>query len=315
MMAPDISIIVCTWNRAAMLNEALGHFLQLNVPSQIRWELLVVDNNSNDDTASVVRKLSGDLPVRYVVEPKQGLSRARNRGVAEARGGLLLFTDDDVIVDPGWLTAMYDASRRHPRGGVFGGPVTPRFEHPPDADIAAAYPVVVTGLCGVDYGPTERPLDPCDYVVGANFCVRREALEGVAFDVRLGCQGSVPAGGEEVKLQDTIRDRGWDVIWVPAMRVQHYVAAQRLTLSYLRKFVYHRSRSSVRVAPLPGKPTMFGVPRWLLVHYAATAYRLLRSAALPTRAARLMALHDFDRARGLLRGSFETSRIEFKDPE
>ena len=237
------------------------------------------------------------------------MSRARNRGLAEARGGLLLFTDDDVLVDRGWLAAMYEASQRHPTGGVFGGPVTPRFEHPPDADIAAAYPAVLNGLCGVDLGEIERALDRTDYVVGANFGLRRKAIEGLAFDVELGTQGAAPAGGEEVQLQDTIRGRGWDVMWVPAMRVQHHVGAQRLTLSYLRQFVYHRSRSSVRVAPLPGTPTILGVPRWLFAHYLRTAYRLLRARTLSTRAARLVALHDFDRARGLLRGSFDQFRL------
>lgn len=293
-----------------MLRGLLGHFLQLQAPSSIRWELLVVDNNSNDDTSIVAREFTERLPLRYIVESQQGLSRARNRGIAEARGQLLLFTDDDVMVEPGWLAAMYEASQRHPRAGVLGGPVTPRFESPPDADIAAAYPVVAAGLCGVDYGVAERRLDFSEYVVGANFAVRREAVDGLLFDVALGSQGAVPAGGEEVKLQNTIRRRGWDVVWVPGMRVQHHVASQRLTVSYLRGFVYHRSRSSVRVSPLPGGPTIMGVPRWLLVHYVRMAYRLWRSRWLPTRAARLKALHDFDRARGLLRGSFDEFRLE-----
>jgi glucosyl-dolichyl phosphate glucuronosyltransferase len=312
MMSLDVSVIVCTWNRASMLEEALGRLLQLQPPSHIHWELVVIDNNSDDHTRAVAQALIGRLPLRYIFESQQGLSRARNRGVAEARGRLLLFMDDDVIVDPGWLAAMYESSCRHPRGGVFGGPVTPRFEHAPDADIAAAYPAVVNGLCGVDYGHTERTLDPSEYVVGANFAVRKEAIEELAFDVELGSHGADPAGGEEVKLQDAIRGRGWDVVWVPGMRVQHYVASARLTVSYLRQFVYHRSRSSVRVSPLPGHPTILGVPRWLLMHYARTAYRLLRSRALPTRAARLAALHEYDRARGLLRGTFDQSRLDPK---
>ena len=112
MPTPQISVIICTYNRAVLLDRALMAFRdQKNPPST---EIIVVDNNSNDDTAERVRRCTEVLrpvvPVIYVFEPKQGLSRARNAGIAAARGDILAFLDDDAIPSPNWLAAIASSS-------------------------------------------------------------------------------------------------------------------------------------------------------------------------------------------------------------
>src|SRR6266850_5965612 len=123
-----VTVGICTWNRAALLREALGSLTRLAVPPRLEWEVLVVDNGSTDDTPSVVAELGVAIPIRCVFERAPGLSNARNRCVREARGAYILWTDDDVIVDPGWLRAYVRAFQEHPASAVFGGPVRARFE-------------------------------------------------------------------------------------------------------------------------------------------------------------------------------------------
>src|SRR5579863_10079992 len=100
----DISVILCTYNRCDDLTQALAGLAASRMPQSVDWEVLVVDNNSKDRTRSVVEEFSSVYPrFRYLFEGQQGLSNARNAGIAAARGRVLAFTDDDVIIDPGWL--------------------------------------------------------------------------------------------------------------------------------------------------------------------------------------------------------------------
>src|SRR5204862_6920845 len=119
-MPVSVSVVICTWNRAGLLDQTLARMRELHVPAGLAWELLVVNNNCTDDTDAVVARHAPHLPLRVVHEPKQGHSNARNRGVAEARGELVLWTDDDVQVDPGWLAALADGAARHPGAAGFG---------------------------------------------------------------------------------------------------------------------------------------------------------------------------------------------------
>src|SRR4051812_4125101 len=124
---PHISVIVCTRSRSASLERMLSSMANLKDP-RIDWELIIVDSGSTDDTRDVIKSRADALPIRVVSEPQPGLSNARNRGVAHARGDYVCWTDDDVLVDPGWLCAWRDAFEATPDGVYFGGRVVPVFE-------------------------------------------------------------------------------------------------------------------------------------------------------------------------------------------
>src|SRR4051812_1329005 len=98
-----VTVAICTWNRAALLDRTLARLRDLRIPPGLSWELLVVDNNCTDETSAVLARHAKHLPLRALHEPKQGHSHARNRAVAEARGDLLLWTDDDVLAHADWL--------------------------------------------------------------------------------------------------------------------------------------------------------------------------------------------------------------------
>src|SRR5690242_5620823 len=101
----NISVILCTFNRYSHLDIALNSIAASDVPENVEWEILVVDNNSTDRTREVVYNLMNRFPerIRYFFEPHPGKSYALNTGIRQAAGEILVFTDDDVIVEPAWL--------------------------------------------------------------------------------------------------------------------------------------------------------------------------------------------------------------------
>jgi glycosyltransferase involved in cell wall biosynthesis len=103
-----ISVIVCTHNRARRLEQTLKSLQEMAVPVGLPWELIIVDNNSSDNTKEIIDDFinKSDLNVRYVIERHQGLSHARNMGIQEASGNIIAFTDDDCIVDRHWITSI-----------------------------------------------------------------------------------------------------------------------------------------------------------------------------------------------------------------
>ena len=121
-----ISIVIPTHNRAETLRNAMDSVLRLQ--GEAEFEFVIVDNNSSDSTEDVVRAAAADLPVRYVKEGRQGLSHARNRALVEYRGQVLLFTDDDVVLDPHWLRAYADAFDTHAHAAYFGGRILPLWD-------------------------------------------------------------------------------------------------------------------------------------------------------------------------------------------
>jgi len=109
-----ISVAICTYNRADLLDQTLTRMHQLVTPEGVDWELLIVDNNCSDHTAEVVAKHLPALPIHALSETTQGLSHARNRAIDEASGELLIWTDDDVLIAPDWLSAYAAATSAYP---------------------------------------------------------------------------------------------------------------------------------------------------------------------------------------------------------
>lgn len=292
-MPESVTVAICTWNRAALLHDTLTRLAALRVPPGLDWEVLVINNNSTDDTETVLARHlgAGVLPLRYEFEPKQGHVHARNRALDESRSDLIIWTDDDVDPDPGWLATACATFERHPRASAVGGHIDPWFPTEPDADLAAVFPPLRTGYCGVDHGPVERELGPNEWIYGANMAFRRAAVVGLRFDTRTGRSGVSLNSGDDIAYLEAVRARGGTVIWSPQMRLRHYVEPSRMTLAYLRRFYHDTARATVLAASEPPVPMLFGLPRWLVRQYAAAT---LKSWAgwLAGRRSRLAALRE-----------------------
>src|SRR5262245_35667158 len=198
------SLCICTFNRAESLERTLVSVAAADKPKG-DWELLIVDNNSTDQTRSTVsRCLDGSLPIRYLRETKQGLSHARNRAVAEAHGDTLLFTDDDVQLDRSWLLAYQEAFDAFPDVEFFGGRILPDWN-------GNRAPRWLKGEClhlldGVlvwyDHGTETRACaanEPLPF--GASFAVRRSLIgSNGGFRTDLGKSGNTSGLGEETEF-------------------------------------------------------------------------------------------------------------------
>ena len=243
-----ISIAICTWNRASLLDAALTEMTKLIIPEGIEWEILVVNNNCTDDTSGVIARQAASLPVRELQEPKQGLSHARNRVLDEAKGEVILWTDDDALVDPGWLAAYARAAESAPDAVFLGGPVDPWFPVPPPVWLTENFQVFA-GAYAVRNMPPGTVLlkDRKALPFGANFATRRKGFTGLRFDPELGRKGQDLIGGEEVSFLGQLLDKGHFGVWVETARVRHYIAADRLNRQYLWDFYYGKGQSRVRM--------------------------------------------------------------------
>lgn len=262
-----VSAIICTWNRAALLGETLSHFERLSIPQGVEWEVIVVDNNSTDQTSQILSKFEGRLPLRLGFEPVAGKSRAANRAVALATGDLLLWTDDDVRVSPAWLCRYVEAARAHPEASWFGGPVEPWFAAQPPSWIAGNLPSLSEPYALVDYGATDRRLND-EAVVGANLGLRAPVARAFPFNEQIGPTGNAPLRGEETELLGRLRNAGLLGWWVAGARVQHYIGVERLTYRYISRWYTGLGVGLARTAGTFEGAQLFGFPRWALRQYA-----------------------------------------------
>lgn len=206
----DVSVIVCTRNRSEAMTRLLEQLEHLVVPAGLRWELIVVDNASTDDTAAMLASVHTSLPMRVVREGVTGLSRARNRGIAAARGDLLLFTDDDCLPDAHWLATIYEEFTRTPSLGVLGGRV----------ELFDLRDRPTTTRTSRERGEISASFN-LDGIIGCNLSFRRSALAAIGpFDVGLG--GGTGAGaGEDVDFVYRSLRAGLRVEYSPDALVYH----------------------------------------------------------------------------------------------
>jgi glycosyltransferase involved in cell wall biosynthesis len=258
-----VTVAICTWNRAKLLDQTLTRMRELRVPGGVGWELLVVNNKCTDDTDTVIERHTGALPIRRVFEPVPGHSNARNRALLEAAGDLILWTDDDVLVDPSWLALYVDAARCHPAASFFGGTVDPWFEVEPPRWIVRHLRSISATYAIIQFGPDTRPFGMGEGPFGANMAFRTQVLRRYPFDPFLGRVGAhLMSGDESDVIERMIRD-GHSGVWVGSARVRHFIPATRLTTRYVWEF--HRTsgqRAFRQLKPLTGYRMLFGAPRW-----------------------------------------------------
>ena len=238
-----LSVIVPTFNRASSCVLAAQSVLAQD--TRVPHEVIIVDNNSTDDTRQRIQALRRQAPqrLRYVFEGKQGLSAARNAGIATARGNIIAWLDDDALARPGWLDALAETYRTHPDAWCVGGKIVlalpevlPRwFNHS----------FLLTSQLGLlDLGDATIERRYPDFVFGGNFSVRRDALDRVGpFDTRLGLAGAWRVESEEADLCWRIQQTGGAVYYCGRAIVAHVVPAARITKRYFRRRAYWAGRT------------------------------------------------------------------------
>lgn len=266
------TIAICTWNRAAMLDRMLESLRALRIPPGHAWEVLVVNNNCTDATDAVLERHAPHLPLRRAFEPVLGIAHARNRALTEARGDLILWTDDDMAVPGDWLENYCRAVERYPKASLFGGPIHPWFaENVPPAvqQFMQSNERLLSSMFGViDFGREVRPLARGEVFFSGNMALRTAAARRFRFDCRFGRVGREGLlGGEETLLLEQMLDAGEQGVWVGNAAAKHYIPAERLTRSYAWQYFMALGRTQVRRDGIAACPTLFGQPRWALLQY------------------------------------------------
>jgi glycosyltransferase involved in cell wall biosynthesis len=278
-MSEKVSVVICTWNRAGLLDQTLERLHQLRIPEGVQWELVVVNNNCTDHTDDVIARHAGHLPIVHLHEARPGKGHACNLALARAGGDLVAWTDDDVLVDPGWIEGLVSAARAHPEVVGFAGPIEPWFVQEPDPDLAEAFPALSTGFCGLDLGPESRLLTDKEYVWGANMAFRSSGVRGLTYNTAVGPMPNKLMLCDDMAYIDKVRKAGGVMLWVPGMRVRHYVDPARMTLPYLEEYNYGLGESRARIAGPPKGPALFGRTLWVVFKCLA-AYLLLTGARI-----------------------------------
>jgi glycosyltransferase involved in cell wall biosynthesis len=273
----DATLLIATYNRAALLGETLNSIRALRVKTGRLWEVVVVDNNSTDATRVLVEQQAKDFPVplRYVFEGRQGRSSALNAGLAASNARVVAMTDDDVKVDEGWLDAACEALE-DPSVAYAGGPVAPMWESPPPVWLDLSRGDLWGTIAIQDHGDRPFMYEEARRVpLGANMAARRSLFGSIGgFRTDLGrTSGRLLLGQEVPELLMRARAAGLRGMYVPAMRVHHHIPSARLTRRYFRKWWYGKgvSRSALeRMQPvtelgldLRTTPHVLGVPRYM----------------------------------------------------
>ncbi len=243
----EISVILCTYNRCHSLAKALESVATSSLPDLIEWEVLVIDNNSKDQTREVVEDFCKQYPgrFRYLFEPKQGKSNALNTGVREAHGSILAFMDDDVIVDPGWLRNVTKSFDSGVWAGAGGRILAQRSFVVPDW-LALDGPYSLSGMLALfDLGDRAKEMNCPPF--GTNMAFRKTVFTKYdGFRTDMG-----PHPGSEIRNEDTEFGRrllaaGERLWYEPSAVVYHAISDNRLHKRYFLRFWYDHGRASVR---------------------------------------------------------------------
>lgn len=256
----DISVVLGTYNRASSLRATLESFFQLSIPPDLTWELLVVDNNSTDCTRLVVEEFAHKLPLRYIFEGKQGRSSALNAGIAEAKGGIVAFTDDDIFLDRLWLSNLRNTFQQRKCAAV-AGRVVAQWNHPKPSWLTMEDQLAIVRFdCGDELKEIRVP------PLGANSAFRSELFQRHGlFRPDLGVSGSTHTiTCDDTEFGERLIRTGEKIIYCPTAVVYHPVDPERATKRYFRSWYYYNGRSLTRTAGVPREGIFyFGVPRWM----------------------------------------------------
>jgi glycosyltransferase involved in cell wall biosynthesis len=231
----DLTVAIRAYNAAAQLPEILNK-LKIQVGTEvIDWEIIVIDNNSRDNTAQVIQEYqftwNERFPLKYFLETKQGSSIARRTAMEKARGSWVAFLDDDNLPASDWVAKAYSFSKSYPQLGAYGGQIHGEFEVEPPRNfwkIAAYLAIVERGQKPFRYSQVLPP--------GAGIVISKKAwLDSVPQTLFLvGPEGkSLHSKGEDMEFLACLQNSGWEIWYNPEMHITHKIPSWRLEREYL----------------------------------------------------------------------------------
>ncbi len=230
-----ISAVICSYNRARFVIDAVESIFNQDFDKN-SFEVVVIDNNSTDNTLELLEKYKEEHPqyyFRFYTEEQQGVAYTRNRCVTESVGQIVAYLDDDSVAQPGWLKSIADFFDAHPEVYSLGGKIVPVFL----TDIPDWYSKYFFGLVGnFDQGPVVKRLTGVRYPCGANMAFRRKVFEEIGyFNTDLGRKGGGLLANEEKDIYLRILEANHEVYYLPHVWVLHKVESNKFDKAYVRR--------------------------------------------------------------------------------
>lgn len=236
----DFTVAIPTYNGQSRLPELLERLQNQLHTENFSWEIIVIDNNSTDNTAKVVQTYQKNwqcpYPLKYCFEAQQGAAYARKRAVAEAQGRFIGFLDDDNYPVSNWVSAAYAFGEKYPKAGAYGSQIHPDWEVEPPENfhrIAPFLAITERGNLPLLYEPTKKILPP-----SAGLVVRKQAwLESVPDkSILTGRVKGNMLTSEDLEMLSYIQKTGWEIWYNPEMEISHKIPKFRLQKDYLIPF-------------------------------------------------------------------------------
>jgi glycosyltransferase involved in cell wall biosynthesis len=266
------TVLICTYNRAALLARTLGGLAGQRTSPGLVWEIVVVDNNSRDGTKDVVEafRAGAPAPTTYLFDGRQGKSFALNTGLDVAAGDVIAFTDDDCLPEASWLQDTIEAMVRWNADGL-GGRIVPAWSRPPAAWLAHERHLWDT----LALLPDDQPRRVQDgawerqngfRVWGANMAFRRDVFDTIGvFDTGMGPRGDKKYSLEEIDLVKRALTAGKTIVYDPTPTVHHWVPPHRMRRAFFRKHSFDYGEGLALHQGLPRGRHLFGLPGHLVL--------------------------------------------------
>lgn len=239
-----ISVIICTYNREKYIYNVLKSIAINDYPRE-NYEIVLVDNNCTDNTRSECKRFVQEFPdvaFRYFVETSQGLSHARNRGIKESTGELLVYVDDDALVNKAYLQTYASFFEQHPEIDAAGGPIIPQYETEEPLWMS---PVIKALLTGYKYlGDKAKEFPKNDFPGGGNAAYRSYVFDKVGlFNVELGRKGDSLVGAEEKDIFDKMTTQGMRFYYLPTAILYHIIPEKKLSKEHFDQLTFSIGKS------------------------------------------------------------------------
>jgi len=277
----DFTVIICTYNRSHNLPKCIEYLSRQQGTERFQWEVLIVDNNSSDDTRGVVEKLAENSPieVRYAFEPQQGLNYARNRGIEESDSRYFCYVDDDILVAPTWLASLYRALDSNDADAVGG-----RIHLDPDIQLPPWVSPEVQGFLGYqDYGEEPFRMDGrAQYPYGGNMSLNRRVVDRIGmFNPKVGRKGEGRKRSELFKGAETdyfhrlAASGGAHIFYEPSAIVYHQILPHQLERKYFLTIHYNAGVQKAFYDETSFRRRMLGIPLFLYPQFARSIGKYL----------------------------------------
>lgn len=235
-----ISVIICTYNRDRYIYNILRSVAENDLP-HTEYEIVLVDNNCTDNTAKECERFRKDFPdirFQYIVESQQGLSYARNSGIRHSIGEVLVYVDDDALVNKEYLSTYARFFAQNPEAVAAGGPIEPQYDGCEEPKWMSHYTrQLVTGKLNI--GNKERKFPKGAFPGGGNAAYRKTVFDTIGlFNVELGRKGNSLIGAEEKDLFDKMTSRGMDFYYLPTAILYHLIPEKKLTQDYFERLTH-----------------------------------------------------------------------------